>query len=304
MPTRRNVLQLTALAGMLAAAPAWAQQREPDRLRVVATFSILADLVKNVGGDRVEVATLVGPDGDVHVYSPTPGDARRLAAAKLIFVNGLGLEGWITRLVTASGSAAPVVVASAGVTPRNMMDRRDAGHPVSDPHAWQSIANAKIYVGTIRDALSATDPAGKSAYDANAKSYLLKLDALEQDVTQAIAKIPAARRKIITTHKAFGYFGDAYGMEFIAPEGLSTDAEPSAKDVARIITQIRTQKISAVFMENINDPRMMQRIAAESGARIGGTLYSDALSAPNGPAGSYIDMMRNNVREFDKALTG
>lgn len=300
MHTRRNILQLTALAGTLAAAPAWAQ----DRLRVVATFSILADLVRNVGGDRIEVATLVGPDGDVHVYSPTPADTRRLAAARLIFVNGLGLEGWISRLVTVSGSKAPVVVASAGVTPRTIMDQRDAGHMVPDPHAWQSIANAKIYVANIRDALDAADPAGKSVYDANARSYLLKLDALEQDVTQAIAKIPPARREIITTHKAFGYFGDAYGMEFIAPEGLSTDAEPSAKDVAGIITQIRRENIPAMFLENINDPRLMRQIAAESGARIGGTLYSDALSPPNGPAGSYIDMMRNNVREFVKALAG
>jgi zinc/manganese transport system substrate-binding protein len=248
--------------------------------------------------------TLVGPDGDVHVYSPTPADAKRLAAAELIFVNGLGLEGWITRLVTVSGSKAPVVVASDGVTPRNMMDRRESGQMVPDPHAWQSIANAKIYVANIRDALDAANPAGMSVYDANAKSYLLKLDALEQDVTQAIAKIPAARRKIITTHKAFGYFGDAYAMQFIAPEGLSTDAEPSAKDVARIIMQIREQKIPAVFLENISDPRLMRQIAAESGAKIGGTLYSDALSGPKGPAGSYIDMLRNNVREFAKALTG
>jgi zinc/manganese transport system substrate-binding protein len=173
---------------------------------------------------------------------------------------------------------------------------------VTDPHAWQSVANAKIYVANIRDALSRADPAGKDSYDANAKVYLAKLDALDSEVKDDIGKIPADRRKVITTHYAFGYFGDAYGMEFIAPEGLSTDAEPSAKDVATIITQIRREKIPAVFMENIGDPRLMREIASETGAKIGGTLYSDALSEPNGPAGSYIDMMRHNAGEFDKAL--
>jgi zinc/manganese transport system substrate-binding protein len=171
-----------------------------------------------------------------------------------------------------------------------------------DPHAWQSIANARIYVGNIRDGLTQVDSAGASTYDTNTKTYLVKFDALEKEVKAAIAKIPVDRRKIITNHEAFGYFGDAYGMEFIAPEGLSTDSEPSAGDVAKIITQIRTQKIPAVFLENITDPRLMQRIAEESGAKIGGKLYSDALSAPNGPASTYIDLMRYNVHEFEQAL--
>jgi len=298
MPTRRNVLLLAGLAAMLTAMPASAQ----DRIKVVASFSILGDLVKNVGGDRIELATLVGPNGDAHVFSPTPGDARTLGAAKVVFVNGLGLEGWMTRLVKASGSKAPTIVASNGIRPRQMADEDHPGKEVTDPHAWQSIANAKIYVANIREALSKVDPAGRSAYAANATAYLAKLDALEQEVRATIAKIPADHRRIITTHDAFGYFGAAYGMEFISPEGVSTDAEPSAKDVAKIIAQIRKQKIPAVFMENITDPRMMQQIAKESGAKIGGTLYSDALSKPDGPAGSYLDMMRNNVREFSKAL--
>jgi zinc/manganese transport system substrate-binding protein len=173
---------------------------------------------------------------------------------------------------------------------------------VTDPHAWQSIANAKIYVANIRDGLSKADPAGKSAYDANATAYLAKLDALEQEVKTAIGKIPADHRRIITTHDAFGYFGGAYSMEFISPEGVSTDAQPSARDMAKIIAQIRKQKIPAVFMENITDPRLMQQIAKETGARIGGTLYSDALSDAKGPAGTYIDMMRSNVSELSKAL--
>jgi len=298
MPTRRDVLVLAGAAAALAATPVRAQ----DRMAVVATFSILADLARNVGGDRVDVATLVGPNGDVHVYSPTPADVKRLSAAKAIFVNGLGLEGWMGRLIGASGSSAPVIAASAGVTPRELADKHDADHATADPHAWQSVADVKIYVANIRDGFIRADPAGKDVYDANAKAYLAELDALDADVKAGITKIPADRRKVIITHYAFGYFGDAYGMQFIAPEGLSTDAEPSAKDVATIIAQIRREKIPAVFMENISDPRLMREIASETGAAIGGTLYSDALSVPSGPAGTYIDMMRHNVGEFGKAL--
>jgi zinc/manganese transport system substrate-binding protein len=298
MLTRRRLLLLAGSVGLLIETPALGQ----DRMNVVATFSILGDLVKNVGGDRVEVSTLVGPNGDVHVYLPTPGDARKLAAAKVVFVNGLGLEGWLTRLISASGTKASIVIASEGIKPRKMKDEHDSGD-VSGPHAWQSVANAKIYVANIRDGLIALDPAGKASYDANATAYLGKLDELEKQVEAAIAKIPADRRKIITTHDAFGYFSDAYGMTFIAPEGVSTDAEPSAKELAKIITQIKMQKIPAVFMEKITDPRLMEEIAHETGATIGGTLYSDALSPPDGPAGTYIDMMRHNVSEFSKALT-
>ena len=298
MLTRRRLLLFAGSVGLLIETPALGQ----DRMNVVATFSILGDLVKNVGGDRVEVSTLVGPNGDVHVYLPTPGDARKLAAAKVVFVNGLGLEGWLTRLISASGTKASIVIASKGIKPRKMKDEHDSGD-VSDAHAWQSVANAKIYVANIRDGLIALDPAGKASYDANATAYLGKLDELEKQVEAAIAKIPADRRKIITTHDAFGYFSDAYGMTFIAPEGVSTDAEPSAKELAKIITQIKMQKIPAVFMENITDPRLMEEIAHETGATIGGTLYSDALSPPDGPAGTYIDMMRHNVSEFSKALT-
>ena len=298
MPTRRDALKLAALTALCPAAPVRAQ----SRVRVVATFSILGDLVKQVGGDRVEVVTLVGPDGDVHVYSPTPADAKALGAARAIFVNGLGLEGWIARLIAVSGGRAPVIVASTGVKARDVADKRDPSRMVPDPHAWQSIANAGIYVGNIRDALRAADPDGSGTYDDNAKAYLGKLDALESEVKAAIAKIPADRRKIITTHGSFGYFGDAYGMEFIAPEGLSTDADPSAKDVAKVIVQIKREHIPAVFIENIYDPRLIERIAEESGAKIGGTLYSDALSPPNGPAATYIAMMRHNARALVDAL--
>jgi zinc/manganese transport system substrate-binding protein len=304
MTTRRIVLMAAGVAAAFIAAPAAAQDSPSARITAVATFSILGDLVRNVGGDRVAVTTLVGPNGDAHVYSPTPGDAKELAAARIVFVNGLGLEGWMTRLVTASGTKAPMIVVSTGVTPRRMPDEDKPGRLVTDPHAWQSVADAKTYVANIRDGLAAADPAGKAVYDTNAQAYLGKLDALEQEITTAIAAIPAARRKIITTHDAFGYFGAAYGMSFIAPEGLSTEAEPSAKDVARIIRQVRKQKIPAVFLENVADPRLMAQIARETGAALGGKLYSDALSEPGGPAGTYLDMMRHNIREFAKALVG
>jgi zinc/manganese transport system substrate-binding protein len=278
------------------AAPAAAQ----EKLNVVATFSILADLVKNVGGDRVAVTVLVGPNGDAHVYQPSPGDAKTLADARLVFANGLGFEGWINRLVKASGTKAPTIVVTKGVKPRKAED----DHGDADPHAWQSVANAKIYVANIRDALSLADPAGKGGYEANAAAYLGRLDALETEVKAAIEKIPSDRRRIITTHDAFGYFAAAYGVAFIAPQGVSTEAEVSAKDVARIITQIRKQKIPAVFLENVTDERLLKRIGAESGARIGGTLYSDALTDEKGTAPTYLDMMRHNVKQLAAALAG
>jgi zinc/manganese transport system substrate-binding protein len=285
-----------ALLLLALATPSYAQ----DRLKAVATFSILADLVKNVGGDRVEVSALVGPNSDAHVYQPSPSDAKMLADAKVVFANGLGFEGWIARLIKASGTRAPMIVATKGVRPRKADD--DHGHGDADPHAWQSVVNAKIYVANIRDALIEADPAGKGAYEANAASYLAKLDTLDTEVKDAVAKIPADRRKIITTHDAFGYFGAAYGIAFIAPQGVSTESEVSAKDVAKIITQIRKQKIPAVFLENITDDRLLKRIGAESGARIGGTLYSDALTDEKGAAPSYLDMMRHNMRQLAEAL--
>jgi zinc/manganese transport system substrate-binding protein len=307
MMMRRTLLSsglAAAFATALLATPAAPQDAQRGKIKVVATFSILGDLVKNVGGDRAEVATLVGPNSDVHVYSPSPADAKKLAEADIVFANGLGLEGWMIRLVSASGTKAPMVIASLGISPRKMEDEDKAGLGTTDPHAWQSVAAAKIYVANIRDGLAAADPAGKAIYEANAKVYLGKLDELEKEVKAAIASIPAVHRKIIITHDAFGYFGAAYGMTFIAPEGVSTEADPSARDVAKIIRQIRKQKVPAVFLENITDPRLMQQIARETGATIGGTLYSDALSAPDGPAATYIDMMRHNVREFTKALIG
>jgi zinc/manganese transport system substrate-binding protein len=296
MITRRQTIVVAALAALVTA-PAHAQ----DKLKDIASFSILGDFVRNVGGDRVQVGTLVGPNGNAHVYAPSPGDAKKVAEAKLVFVNGMGYEGWLDRLVKASGSKAPIVVATKGIKPREG-DGHD--HGKADPHAWQSVANAKIYVGNIRDALIAADPAGKDAYQANAAAYVAKLDALEQEVRAAVAKIPADRRRLITSHDAFGYFEGAYGVAFIAPQGVSTEAEASAKDVAAIIAQIKKQRIPAVFMENVTDPRLVQQIARETGAKIGGTLYSDALTDDKGEAPTYIDLIRHNVRQLAAALVG
>jgi zinc/manganese transport system substrate-binding protein len=302
MLTRRQALAGTALAALFVAPGARAQ----DRLNVIATFSILGDFVKNVGGDRVEVATLVGPNGNAHVYAPSPGDAKKVADAKLVFVNGLGFEGWLERLVKASGTKAPIVVATKGIKPLERAGEHghdhDRDHGRADPHAWQSVANAKIYVANIRDALIAADPAGKDAYLANAAAYLAKLDALEREVREVIAKIPADRRRVITSHSAFGYFQDAYGVSFTAPQGVSTEAEASAKDVAAIIAQIKKQKAAAVFLENVTDPRLVEQIARETGAKVGGTLYSDALTDDKGDATTYIDLIRHNLRQLASAL--
>ncbi|MBM3653164.1 MAG: metal ABC transporter substrate-binding protein, partial [Alphaproteobacteria bacterium] len=171
-----------------------------------------------------------------------------------------------------------------------------------DPHAWQDVANAKIYVEAIRDALTTADPEGGQAYKANAEAYLAKLDALDAEIRQAIDALPKERRRVVSTHDAFGYFASRYGVEFIAPQGVSTEAEVSARDVAKIIDAVKSQKVAAVFIENIADPRLAKRIASETGARMGGVLYSDALSDAKGDGATYVDMMRHNVKQLAKAL--
>jgi zinc/manganese transport system substrate-binding protein len=281
-------------------------QETSGRLKVVATFSILGDFARNVGGDRADVVTLVGSNSDIHVYTPTAADAQTVRSARLLIVNGLGLEGWLPRLTQSSGSKASVVVASNGVAPRKI----NAGELLSrqheadslDPHAWQSVANAEIYVANIRDAMAAADPADASIYKANADAYLAILKRLDHDIRDAVARIPPDRRKVISTHAAFGYFAAAYGITFLAPQGVSTDSEPSARDIAGLITQIKTEKIPAVFLENISDPRLIRQIASESGAAIGGTLYSDSLTDADGEAPTYIELMEHNIKTIVSAL--
>jgi zinc/manganese transport system substrate-binding protein len=282
---------LVILAMLLVASPL----RAAERLNVVASFSILGDFVRTIGGDRVNVTTLVGPDSDVHVYTPAPSDAKRIADAKLVVVNGLGLEGWLPRLVQSSGARAQVVAASAGIAPLKLGS-------AADPHAWQSVPNAKVYVTDIANALVAADPDDADVFRARAKAYLDRLDTLDREVREAVAKIPPERRKVISTHDAFGYFAAEYGVQFIAPLGVSTETEPSARDIAAIIGQIKAARIPAVFLENISDDRLIRRIAAETGAKVGGTLISDGLTAEKGPAPTYIDMVRHNIKALTSAL--
>ncbi len=310
MITRRKAVASTCAALMpgfvLRFGPAYAEQ---SPVKAIATFSILADFVRNVGGDRADVAALVGPNGNAHVYAPSPADAKKVADARVVFVNGLGFEGWLDRLVKASASTAPVIVASKGIKPiergtdHGAAHEHEHDHGRADPHAWQSVPNAKIYVANIRDALAALDPAGKAVYETNANSYDGKLDALDREVRDAIASIPADRRRVITSHNAFGYFGAAYGINFMAPQGVSTESEASAKDVAAIITQIRRDKAVAVFLENVTDPRLVRQIASETGAKVGGVLYSDALTDQSGDAPTYIDLIRHNLKQLAAALT-
>ena len=317
--TRFSRRLLLAGLGLLAVAaiplrPAAAQEA---KLPVVASFSILGDFVERVGGDRVTVKTLVGPNGDAHVYEPTPSDAKAVGAAKLVFVNGIGFEGWMGRLAKASGTKATIVTATKGITPSEMADddhdeapakggKTDHGrdHGGLDPHAWQSVANARVYVANIRDGLVAADPAGRSVYEVNAAAYLGELERLETEVRAAVAAVPAARRRVITSHDAFGYFAGAYGIAFLAPQGISTEADVTAKAVAKLIRQIKAEKISAVFVENMTDRRLIDRVARETGVTPGGELFADALSPKGGPAPTYVDMVRHNVTLLTRAMIG
>lgn len=295
--TAAALLGIVALAGgRLAAA---------ETLPVVTSFSILGDLTQQIGGDRVEVLSLVGPGADAHVYQPTPGDARRLARAKLVVVNGLGFEGWIDRLIQSSGYRGGVVVASRGVEAMRLAGGEADRHPQHgdlDPHAWQDLANARRYVVNIATALAAVDPANRAYYQANADRLERQIGTLDTELRATFGALPASRRKVVTSHDAFAYFGRAYGIRFLAPVGVSSDAEPTARDIGVLIRQIRREGIRAMFIESIADPRLLQRISRESGVRIGGTLYSDSLSAPGTPAGSYLGMMRHNANTLAAAL--
>lgn len=329
----------TVLMTMGFSAPAFAES-----LKVVASFSIIGDFARNVGGERIELVTLVGPDGDAHVYEPRPADAVAMAAADVILVNGLQFEGFLGRLVEASGATAPVVELTRGSEMLKNADEADdhsheaaeaghehghahdhkhdhkheaghdhdhgheghAGHDHGeiDPHAWQSVHNAETYVKNIAEAFCAADAAGCDTYKANAEAYVEQLEALEEEIKAAVASIPEDKRVIITSHDAFRYFEHEYGIRFLAPEGVSTESEASAADVAALIRQIREDKASAIFMENISDARLIEQIASETGLKVGGALYSDALSGEDGPAATYIDMMRHNVSTITAAIVG
>jgi zinc/manganese transport system substrate-binding protein len=256
---------------------------------VVASFTILRDLVCEVGRERVEVSVLVGPDSDAHVYEPTPADVKAVAAARIIVLNGLGFEGWISRLLDSAQSRGVVVVASRGVSVRDAQ-----GHP--DPHAWQDPRNVQLYVTNITAALVAADPQHAVEIHENEKTYLRKLEDLDRSLRREFSQIPAERRRVITTHDAFGYFGAAYGIEFLPAQGWTTESEPSPANIARLVSQARQQKVTAVFLENISDPRLMLQLARDTGLRVGGRLHSDALGPPGDPSSTYLGMISSNAR--------
>jgi zinc/manganese transport system substrate-binding protein len=270
----------------LVAAPASAD----TRLKAVATFSVLGDFLREIGGDRVDVAVLVGPDADVHSYQPRPADARTLASARLLVSNGLGLEGWIDRLAEAAAFTGQLVVASAGLP------------GVRDPHCWQDVVCARRYVANIASGLVAADPAGEAFFRERARQYDAQLAELDAWIRREIAAVPPDRRKAITGHNSFAYFGKAYGVQFSSPRGYSTDSEPTARDVAALIREVREQKVRALFVENMTNPNLIDQIANDSGATVGARLYSDALSPPEGPAATYEAMMRHNVAALVAAM--
>lgn len=295
---KRSMLFGTLATFALSAFSVLAQAKPVE---AVASFTVIADMVQNVGGERVHVTSLIGPNGDPHVYEPTPADAQALKKADVAFVSGLHLEGWMDRLIKASGYKGEPVVLSNGIKTRSM---EEDGQRITDPHAWNSAANAVIYVRNIVAALQKVDPAGASVYQANGERYSAQLQALDSYAREQIKTIPAAQRKVLTSHDAFGYFGDAYGVTFLSPLGFSTESEASAADVGKLIRQIKAEHVSAYFFENSGDPRLVKQIADASGAKPGGELYVEALSPADGPAASYVQMFRYNVDQLVKAMRG
>jgi zinc/manganese transport system substrate-binding protein len=289
---RLTIFLLSALAGVVQAK---LSEAKSAKIKVVASFSIISDLVANVGGDEIDLTTIVGPDSDTHAFEPKPDDAKRLANAQIVFANGLAFEPWLDRLLAASGFAGELSRLSDGIAAAELDDE-------TDPHAWQSVSNVEIYVRNIAAALCRKDAANCPIFAANAQSYTTKLQELDAGIKTVFAKIPADRRTVITSHDAFGYFAKAYGVTFLAPEGINNEAEASAGDVAKLIVQIRDVGATALFVENISNPRLLEQIAGETGLRVGGKLYSDALSGPEGKASTYIDMMRHNAGLLVTAL--
>jgi zinc/manganese transport system substrate-binding protein len=356
MTSRRTLLKsATAAVALSLGAPALAHADQP--IPVVATFSILGDMVERIGGDHVAVTTLVGPNGDAHVYQPTPQAARAVSEAEILVVNGLQFEGWLDRLIEASEFDGRRVVATAGIEPiafdgmhghghgheehahedghdhahedhahgdeaghdHDHEDHAEAAgddhdghaeaghdghdHGAFDPHAWQSLDNAVAYVDTITAALAQADPGNAATFYENRAAYVAEIEALDAEIREIVSGLPDERRIVVTSHDAFQYFARDYGLTFLSPQGLSTDSEASARDVARLIEQMRAEGVSAVFFENIADTRLLERIADETGASIGGTLYPGALSGPDGPAPTYLDMMRHNATTLAQALS-
>jgi len=276
---------------ILVAQPLWAAD-----LKIVASFSILGDMVEQVAGDYGSVETIVGPDADAHVYQPNVADARAVADADVVFVNGLGFETWSDTLIAESGTKARVFIATVGITPVEVDGE-------VDPHAWNALSNGIVYVNNIKTALSQAMPDHAADFAANAKVYIAELEALDAEARAKLAKLPADRRTVVTAHDAFGYLADSYEMNFLAPVGIDTEAEPSAQELAALIDQLKAEGAGALFVENITSPALVQQISDETGIAIGGRLFSDALSERGGPATSYLAMFRHNLETLITALT-
>ena len=297
----RNLLVAGMASACLLAGAARAAEKLP--VPVTASFSILGDLVRVVGSERVSLTTLVGPNEDAHAFAPKPADARAIAQTRLLVTNGLGFEPWAQKLAKSAGYRGETVLASQGVKPRVMAEEKGhddkSPHPdEADPHAWQNPDNVVLYVRNIAAALSKVDPAGSAVYQANTDAYIKELQTLDAWAKAQFAAIPVAKRKVITSHDAFGYFAAHYQISFLAPQGVSTDAEPSAKQVAQLIKQIQREKIRAVFVENMSNPKLLAQLSKDAGVTAGPALYVDALSAVGGPADTYLKLMRHNVTQL------
>lgn len=283
---------LLVLCLALAAVPAAAH----DKVKVVASFSILGDMVRQVTGDLAEVTTIVGPDADAHLYTPNAGDAKAVTDAKVIFVNGMGFETWSQTLIDNSGTKAMVFIATEGVTPLKVDGE-------IDPHAWNALTNGMIYVANIAEGMAKADPDHAAQYKANAEAYTKRLTALDEKAKSSLAKLPKDKRTVVTAHDAFGYLADAYGLNFLAPVGIDTEAEPSAQELAKLIDHLKKAGAGALFVENITSPALIEQIARETGIKIGGQLFSDALSERGGPATSYEAMFEHNLGALITALS-
>jgi len=304
LQTRRHLLALALMLPL--GLPALAQGAAEKPLRAVASFSILGDLVRQVGGEHVAVDVLVGPGADAHVFQPTPAQARQVAQAQVMFSNGLGFEGWMSRLLKTAGYKGRQVVVSQSIAPLKEAGHagHSHGHGEADPHAWQNPRNVMTYVDNIAKGLCEADAPRCDAYRSNAAAYTVQLQALDAETVSAWAAIPAAQRKVITSHDAFGYYAKAYGVKFLAAQGMSTDSQASAKGVGQLVRQIRKENIKALFVESISDPRLIEQIGRETGVRPAGELFSDSLSDANGAAATYLAMMRANTAALTQAIKG
>ncbi len=272
-----------------------------DKTNVIATISIIGDVVKNVAGDSVNLITLVGPDGDAHEYEPIPADSINIAKANIIFENGLNLEHWLDKLYSASGSKAKRIVVSKGVSPRIFEDNPQE----TDPHAWQDVTNVILYTQNVRDALIALDSANKDKYTANAADYIAKLQSLDAWVQAQVVLIPVDKRKLVTNHDALGYFARRYGFQIIGaviPSATTEAADPSAKQTADLLNIIKANGVHAIFSENMANPKIAQTLAKEAGVVVGPELYTDALGPVGSEGETYLKMIKYNVGVFQKYL--